>query len=380
MNFKLTSEELDLQQMYREFTDAEIRPIIHDVDQSGEFPRDLWNKMAETGLMGIIIPEEYGGSGSTYMSYALAVEETAKASGAVAQFVSGQNCNFCQPIYRYGTEDQKEKYLKPLAAGTKIGAFVLTEPGAGSDAGGMRSKAILNGDNYVLNGTKTFITGADVADIFIAFVLASTDGENFAPTAFIIEKGTPGLSIGKHEDKMGMRAAGLCEVIFEDCIIPKENILGKAGEGFHIAMSTLDAGRIGIAAVCTGMAQEAIDLAVKYTKERVQFGKRISQFQNTQFVLADLQTKVNAGRLMTYQAACALDNNEPANHLASMAKLFTSDVVNVAARACLQLFGGYGYISEYPIERIYRDAKVTEIFEGTSEIQKTVISKWMGVR
>ena len=257
---------------------------------------------------------------------------------------------------------------------------MLTEPGSGSDAGGMRTKAVQEGDHYVINGTKTFITGADIADIFVAFILCADETGEFKPACFILEKGCPGLIVGKREHKMGMHATGLCEVVFDNCIVPRENMLGPIGEGFHIAMSTLDAGRLGIAAVCVGMAQEAIDLTIKYTRERMQFGKRISQFQNTQFVLAELQTKVNAGRLLTYQAAWALDHGEPASHLASMAKLFTSDVVNVAARACLQLFGGYGYINEYPIEHIFRDAKVTEIFEGTSEIQKIIISKWMGVR
>ena len=379
MDFRLTNDEMALREMFRDFADKEVRPYAMEIDETEVFPVKIKDKMAELGFLGLIVPERYGGSGGSHLSYAILVEELAKASAAVALIVSGANCNMCGPILAHGTEEQKQKYIRQLATGKKIGAFVLTEPGSGSDAGGMRSKAVEEGDYFVLNGTKTFISNAEYGDYFISFVLTEGADGKREHTSFIIERDFPGFYIGKHEKKMGTRGIDLCELIFDNCMIPKENMLGKRGEGMKVALSTLDAGRIGIAALSVGRAQEAIDLAAKYTKERTQFGKRISQFQNTQFKLAELQTQVTAARLLVYNAAWALDHGEPATQLASMAKYYASDVVNVAARQCLQFFGGYGYIKEYPIERIYRDAKITEIFEGTSEIQKLVISRSMGI-
>jgi len=380
LNFELSEDELALQSMFRDFADKEIRPIAYEMDKNEIFPMEVKEKMAEAGFMGLITPEEYGGSGSSYMDYTLLVSEIAKASPAIALIVSGSNCNMCFPVLYSGTEEQKKKYVTPMAKGEINGAFCLTEPGSGSDAGGMRTKAVCKGDHYVVNGSKTFITNASVSEYFITFVLTEGPTDEKEYSAFIIEKSFPGFSVGKHEEKMGTRGSDLCEIVFEDLIVPAENLLGKRGDGLKIALSTLDAGRLGIAALSVGLAQEAIDITVKYTSERMQFGKRISQFQNTQFVLAELQTQVNAARLLTYNAAWAMDAGQPATQLASMAKLYASDVVNNCARKCLQLFGGYGYIKEYPIERIYRDAKITEIFEGTSEIQKTVIARSMGVR
>lgn len=380
MDFRITEEEQELRGMFADFADKEVRPYAREIDATEKFPMEIKNKMGELGFLGMIVPEEYGGSGGTKMAYSILVEELAKASAAIGLIVSGSNCNHCLPILMHGTEEQKHKYVTPMATGKELGGFVLTEPGSGSDAGGMISKAVKKGDHYVLNGSKTFITSAEEAEYFISFVLTEGEGDKKEYTAFIIEKSFPGFSVGKHEEKMGTRGLGLCELIFNDCIIPEENMLGKRGDGLKIALSTLDSGRLGIASLAVGMAQEAINLTTQYTKERTQFGKRISQFQNTQFVLAELQTHVSAARLLTYNAAWALDNGEPAGQLCSMAKLYASDVLNDAARKCLQLFGGYGYIKEYPIERIYRDAKITEIFEGTSEIQKTVISRAMGIR
>ncbi len=379
MDFRLTEDDLALRQMFRDFADKQVRPYAMEIDETEQYPVEIKDKMAELGFLGLIVPECYGGSGGSHLSYAILVEELAKASAAVALIVSGANCNVCGPILAYGTEAQKQHYIPPLATGQKIGSFALTESGSGSDASAMRSKAVQQGDHYVLNGTKTFISNAEYGDYFVSFVLTEGKDGKREHTAFILEQDFPGFSVGKHEKKMGTHGIDLCELVFEDCIIPQQNMLGNRGEGMKVALATLDAGRIGIAAVSVGMAQEAIDLTVQYTRERTQFGKRISQFQNTQFKLAELQTQVAAARLLTYHAAWALDNGEPATQLASMAKLLASDVVNVAARQCLQLFGGYGYTREYPIERIYRDAKITEIFEGTSEIQKLVISRTMGV-
>ena len=381
MDFLLTEDDLSLKEMFQDFVDREIRPKAREIDVTERFPVEINQKMAELGFLGMITPEEYGGSGNTHLAYAMLVEELAKGSAACGLIVSGANCNMCQPILSFGTEEQKQTIVREIATGQKIASFTLTEPGSGSDAGGMRSKAVEQGDHFVLNGSKTFISSADVADYFVTFVLTEgPDPDKKEYTAFIIPRNAPGLIVGKHEEKMGTRGISLNELAFEDCIVPKECMLGKRGDGLKIALSTLDAGRVGIAALAVGMAQEAIDLAVEYTKVRTQFGKRISQFQNTQFKLAEMQTQVEAARLLTYKAAWCLDNGIPASQAASMAKLFASDAANVCARGCLQLFGGYGYIKEYPIERIYRDAKITEIFEGTSEIQKTVISKHMGVR
>ena len=314
------------------------------------------------------------------LSYVQCVEELSKACASTGVIVSAHTSLCATPIFLFGTEEQKQKYLVPLAKGEKLGAFGLTEPGAGTDASGQKTTAVLDGDHYVLNGSKIFITNAGPAEIYVVMAMTDKEKGNHGISAFIVEKGFPGFKVGKHEEKMGIRASSTCELVFEDCIVPRENLLGEEGKGFKYAMMTLDGGRIGIAAQAVGIAQGAIDETVEYVKTRKQFGQPLSAFQNTQFELAQMQANTDAARLLVYRAACAKDAHEPYSHLAAMAKLVASQNANDVARRCLQLFGGYGYTREYPIERMMRDAKITEIYEGTSEVQKMVISSWMGVR
>jgi butyryl-CoA dehydrogenase len=336
--------------------------------------------MSEMGLLGIPFPEEYGGTGMDNLSYAHCVEELSKVCAATGVIVSAHTSLCATPLYLFGSEEQKKKYLVPLARGEKLGAFGLTEPGAGSDAAMQKTTAIRDGNSYILNGTKCFITNAGPAGIYFVMAMTDKDAGNRGISSFIVEKNTPGFTIGKHEEKMGIRASATSELIFENCHIPAENLIGEEGKGFKYAMMTLDGGRIGIAAQALGIAQGAIDETIKYVTTRIQFGKRISQFQNTQFELADMQTKVDAARMLVYRAACAKDAHESYSHLAAMAKLYASEAASDVTRRCLQLFGGYGYIREYPLERMMRDAKISEIYEGTSEIQKMVIASWMGVK
>ena len=380
MDFKQDEIHQDLIEMYREFAQNEVKPLAAEIDKTENFPYETVAKMAEMGLMGIPIPEEYGGAGMDNLSYAQCIEELSKVCASTGVIVSAHTSLCCWPIYAFGTEEQKQKYLIPLAKGEKIGALGLTEPGAGTDSAMQKSTAVLDGDHYILNGSKCFITNAGPADTY--FILAMTDKEQGTRgiSGFILEKGMPGFSIGKTEEKMGIRASSTSELIFEDCKVPKENLLGQEGKGFKYVMMTLDGGRIGIAAQAVGIAQGAIDETISYVTTRVQFGKRISQFQNTQFQLADMQTNVDAARLLVYRAACAKDAGEPYSQMAAMAKLFSSEVASDVTRRCVQLFGGYGYMREYPMERMMRDAKITEIYEGTSEVQKMVISSWMGVK
>jgi len=383
MDTRFTPEEQSLREMYHAFAEKEIRPHVREME-SGEYDEEIvLKKIIDMGCTGIIVPEEYGGIGGTYVHYAICTEELSYGDGSMGMNVSGQT-NMCLPLLAYGTEAQKQTYVKSWVTGEKKASFALTEPSAGSDAGSMKTTAILKGDNFVINGTKMFISGAANADFFETYLLLKdeTNG-SLSPICVMIDKDkAPGLTVGKKENLMGMLTGSHapCIVYLDNVVVPKENLVGKVGEGFHLAMSTLDGGRLGIAAVCTGMAQYAIDETVKYTKARVQFGNRISQFQNTQFKLAELQTAVNAARLLTYDCAVALDHKEPAGYKASMAKYFASFTLNNVVRECLQLHGGYGYSKEYPIEKLYRDAKITEIYEGTSEIQKKVIAKWMGVK
>ena len=380
MDFKFNDEQQLLQKMFREFVDKEIRPIAASLDEEERFPEELIPQMGEIGLFGIPFPEEYGGGGMGQIEYALAVEEVSKACASTGVTISAHTSLCCWPIMEYGTEEQKQKYLVPLATGEKLGAFGLTEPGAGTDAAGQATTAVDKGDHWVLNGSKIFITNGGHADTFVIFAMTDKEKGNHGISAFIVEKGFPGFQIGAHERKMGIRASSTCELIFQDCIVPKENLLGELNKCFKVAMSTLDGGRIGIAAQALGIAQGAIDVTVEYVKQRMQFGKRISQFQNTQFQLADMQTKVDASRLLVYRAAQAKEDHEPYSHLAAMAKLFASETASDVTRRCVQLYGGYGYTRDYPIERMMRDAKITEIYEGTSEVQKMVISSWMGVK
>ncbi|MDU2109578.1 MAG: acyl-CoA dehydrogenase [Peptoniphilus lacydonensis] len=380
MDFRMDKEHLLLQQMYRAFAETEVEPVAADVDATEEVPMENVKKMAKYGFFGIPFPKEYGGQGADYLAYSMAVEELSKKCATTGVIVSAHTSLCCAPIYENGTEEQKKKYLPDLLAGKKIGAFGLTEPGAGTDASGQRTTAVLDGDEYVLNGSKIFITNAGFADVFVIIVMTDRTKGTRGISAFIVERGTPGFTVGEPEDKMGIRGSSTCELIFEDCRIPKENLLGREGKGFALAMKTLDGGRIGIASQALGIAEGAIDETVKYTSERKQFGRRISQFQNTQFELADMKSTAEAAQLLVYRAADAKYHGEAYGHYAAMAKLFAADAASDITRRCLQLFGGYGYTRDYPIERMMRDAKITEIYEGTSEVMKMVVSGWMGVK
>ena len=342
--------------------------------------------MAKLGMMGIYFPKEYGGAGADVLSYAMCVEELSKVCGTTGVIVSAHTSLCAAPIYENGTEEQKQKYLPKLCSGEWLGAFGLTEPGAGTDAQGQQTVAVLDekGENWILNGSKIFITNAGYANVFVIIAVTgiTTDKRGRKKkeiSAFIVERTDPGFSVGKHEKKMGIKGSSTCELIMEDCVIPKDRLLGKQGKGFAIAMKTLDGGRIGIASQALGLAEGAIEECVKYTKERVQFGKRISQFQNTQFQLADMHAKTEAAKWLVYSAAMKKENHEPYTMDAAMAKLVAAETASDVTRRCVQLFGGYGYTREYPVERMMRDAKITEIYEGTSEVQRMVISANMGV-
>ena len=377
MDFKMDEMHEDLIAMYREFAENEVKPIAAEIDENERFPEENVAKMAELGMLGIPFPEEYGGTGMDNLSYAQCVEELSKVCASTGVIVSAHTSLCATPIYMFGTEEQKQKYLVPLASGEKLGAFGLTEPGAGTDAAGQRTTAVDMGDYWLLNGTKCFITNAGPADIYVVFAMTNKEAGNHGISAFIVEKGYPGFSIGKHELKMGIRGSATAELIFEDVKVPKENLLGELNKGFKVAMMTLDGGRIGIAAQALGIAEGALEETVKYVKERVQFGRPIAKFQNTQFELASMKAQTEAAKLLVYQAAAAKDAHEPYTHLAAMAKLVASENASDVTRRCLQLFGGYGFTRDYPIERMMRDAKITEIYEGTSEVQRMVISSWM---
>ena len=377
MNFSLSKEHEMLRELYRSFTVQEVKPLAEEIDEEERFPVETVEKLARYGFMGIPFPKELGGSGAGNLAYAMAVEELSKACGTTGVIVSAHTSLCAAPIYEFGTEAQKQKYLPPLAKGEKIGAFGLTEANAGTDASAQQTKAVLQGDHYVLNGSKIFITNAGHADTYIVMAMTDKAAGTRGISAFIVERGFPGFSIGKKEKKMGIRGSSTCELIFEDCIVPKENLLGKEGQGFKIAMKTLDGGRIGIAAQALGIAQGAIDETVKYVKERKQFNRPISAFQNTQFELAGMQTKVDAARLLVYRAATLKEAGASYATEAAMAKLYASEVAMEVTTKAVQLHGGYGYTREYGIERMMRDAKITEIYEGTSEVQKMVISSAM---
>ncbi|MCH4888497.1 acyl-CoA dehydrogenase [Acidaminobacter sp. JC074] len=374
MEFTLKKEHALLKDLYQSFAENEVKPLAAEVDEEERFPIETVKKMAEIGMMGIPVPKEYGGAGADNLAYAMAVEELAKHCGTTAVIVSAHTSLCVAPILENGTPGQKEKYLPGLASGEKIGAFGLTEPNAGTDAAGQQTIAVLDGDNYILNGSKIFITNAGYADVYIIFAMTDRSKGLKGISAFIVEKGFEGFSIGKKEKKMGIRGSATCELIFENCIVPKENMLGKEGRGFSIAMKTLDGGRIGIAAQALGLAQGALDETVRYTKERKQFGRAIAKFQNTQFELAGMDTKVEAARMLVYKAAYYKDQKKKYTKEAAMAKLFAADTAMEVTTKAVQLHGGYGYTREYPVERMMRDAKITEIYEGTSEVQKMVIA------
>ncbi|MGE5708188.1 MAG: acyl-CoA dehydrogenase [Bacteroidota bacterium] len=374
MDFRLSPEHRMLQKACQEFVEHEVKPRAQDVDEREEFPVETVEKLAKTGYLGTPFPIEYGGQGADNLAYTLTVEELSKSCGTTGVIVSAHTSLCAAPIYEWGTEEQKQAFLVPLAKGEKLGAFALTEPNAGTDAGSQQTIATLDGDEYVLNGSKIFITNAIYADTYVVMAMTDKSKGTRGISAFIVPKDTPGFSFGKKEAKMGIRGSSTAELIFENCRIPKGNLLGKEGQGFKIAMKTLDGGRIGIAAQALGIAQGAIDETVRYVKERTQFGKPISAFQNTQFTLAELQTKVDAARLLVYRAAFLKDQNQPYSTEAAMAKLFASEVAMEVTTKAVQLHGGYGYTRDYPVERMMRDAKITEIYEGTSEVQKMVIA------
>jgi len=375
MDFALNEEQKLFRKVVRDFAEKEIMPRAQEIDEKGEFPWDIIHKMADLGLMGLPFPEEYGGAGADTISYAIAVEELARASGSVAITYSAHISLACTPIYLFGTEEQKRKYLVPMASGEKLGAFGLTEPGAGSDAAAIKTRAVLDGDEWVINGQKIFITNGSVADVVIIAAVTDPAKGKRGISNFIIEKGTPGFKIGREEDKMGLRGSVTSELIFENCRIPKENLLGKEGQGYKQFLITLDGGRIGIGAMALGLGQAALEAAVKYAKERVQFGQPIANFQAIQWMIADMATELEAARLLVYRAAWLKDQGVRFTKEAAMAKLYASEAAERACYKALQIHGGYGYTREYPVERFYRDNRLTAIGEGTSEIQRLVIAR-----
>ena len=374
MDFVLSKEQEMARQLFREFAEKEAKPLAEEIDEQERFPSETVEKMQKYGFMGITGPKKYGGQGCDTLTYAICVEELSRVCATTGVIVSAHTSLCCDPIYKNGTPEQIEKYLVPLISGKKLGAFGLTEPGAGTDASGQQTKAVLDGDNYVLNGTKIFITNGGKADTYVIATMTDKSKGNKGITTFIVESDRPGFSIGKKELKMGIRGSATTELVFENCVIPKENMLGQEGKGFAIAMQTLDGGRIGIAAQALGIAQGAFDETVKYVKERKQFGRTISAFQNTQFQLADLKARIEAARLLVYNAALAKDTKKRFSEEAAMAKLFAAETAMAVTTKCVQLYGGYGYTRDYPVERMMRDAKITEIYEGTSEVQRMVIA------
>lgn len=374
MDFSLNNKENLFLQMIREFAEKEVKPLAAEIDEQERFPLETVEKMAKTGIMGIPIPKEHGGMGGSNLMYSIAVEELSKVCATTGVIVSAHTSLCTAPILEHGTEEQKQKYLPKLASGEWIGAFGLTEPNAGTDAASQQTTATLDGDEWILNGNKIFITNAEYAHVYIIIAMTDKSQGTRGISAFILEKGTKGFSTGKKELKLGIRGSATAELIFDNCRIPKANLLGKVGGGFGIAMKTLDGGRIGIAAQALGIAQGAMDATVKYTRERKQFGKAISQYQNTQFQLADLQTKIEAARLLVHSAATKKDLKQSFSADAAMAKLFAAETAMETTIKAVQFHGGYGYTREYPVERMLRDAKITEIYEGTSEVQRMVIA------
>ena len=375
MNFVLTEEQALIRSMVREFAEKEVAPSARERDEEERFDRELmFGRLAELGLTGIVFPEEYGGAGADYISYAIAVEELSRVCGSTGVTLSAHLSLGANPIYLFGTEEQKLRFLKPLAVGEKMGAFGLTEPSAGSDAGGTRTTAVRDGDTWIINGTKIFITNAGEAETYVVF--ARTDREaqkHHGISAFIVEKGTPGFSFGKKEEKLGIRSSPTMELVFENCRVPVANLLGQEGEGFKVAMKTLDGGRIGIASQALGIAQGALDVAVGYARERKQFDMPIARFQGIQFQLADMATQIEAARLLVYNAAFRASNNMSYSQQSAMAKLMASETAMKVTTQAVQVLGGHGYTREFPVERMMRDAKITEIYEGTSEVQRIVI-------
>ena len=374
MNFQLTKEQEFVRKMVREFAETEVEPIAADIDKEHRFPVETVEKMAKYGLLGVPFPTEYGGAGGDHISYAITVEELSRKCASTGVICSAHTSLCCWPIFAWGTEEQKRKYLPDLLTGKTLGAFGLTEPNAGTDASGQQTRAEDKGDHWLLNGAKVFITNGGYADVFVVMAMTDKSKGNHGISSFIVEKGDEGFSIGKTEDKMGICASSTTELIFQNCKIPKDRLLGEVGQGFKVAMSTLDGGRIGIASQALGIAQGALDVTLDYMKARKQFGKSLSKFQALQFTVAELATEIEAARLLIYKAADMKDKHLAYGPAAAMAKLFAAETAMHVTTKCVQLHGGYGYTKDYPVERMMRDAKITEIYEGTSEVQKMVIA------
>ena len=374
MNFQLTKEQEFVRKMVREFATNEVEPIAADIDQEHRFPVETVEKMAKYGLLGVPFPTEYEGAGGDYISYAITVEELSRVCASTGVICSAHTSLCSWPIFNWGNEEQKKKYLPDLLSGRKLGAFGLTEPGAGTDAAGQQTRAVLEGDEWVLNGSKVFITNGGYADTFVVMAMTDKSKGTRGISSFIVEKGDPGFSIGKTEDKMGICASSTTELIFQNCRIPKDRLLGEEGQGFKVALSTLDGGRIGIASQALGIAQGAFDVTVEYMKARKQFGMKLSQMEALRFEVAEMATRIEAARLLVYQAADMKEKHLPYGKQSAMAKLFAAETAMYVTTKCVQLHGGYGYTKDYPVERMMRDAKITEIYEGTSEVQKIVIA------
>ena len=374
MNFQLTKEQEFVRKMVREFATNEVEPIAADIDQEHRFPVETVEKMAKYGLLGVPFPTEYEGAGGDYISYAITVEELSRVCASTGVICSAHTSLCSWPIFNWGNEEQKKKYLPDLLSGRKLGAFGLTEPGAGTDAAGQQTRAVLEGDEWVLNGSKVFITNGGYADTFVVMAMTDKSKGTRGISSFIVEKGDPGFSIGKTEDKMGICASSTTELIFQNCRIPKDRLLGEEGQGFKVALSTLDGGRIGIASQALGIAQGAFDVTVEYMKARKHIGMNLSQMEALRFEVAEMATRIEAARLLVYQAADMKEKHLPYGKQSAMAKLFAAETAMYVTTKCVQLHGGYGYTKDYPVERMMRDAKITEIYEGTSEVQKIVIA------
>jgi butyryl-CoA dehydrogenase len=375
VDFDLTDEQELIREAVREFAESDLAPIAAELDRDHRFPEEILPKLADLNLMGMPYPEKVGGAGADYVSYVIAIEEISKACASTGIILSAHTSLATWPVYRFGTESQKERYLSDMASGRRLGAFALTEPGAGTDAGAGTTTAVLSGDEYVLNGTKMFITNAPFAEVYIVFAKTDPAQGTRGMSAFIVEKDTPGFSVGEAEHKLGIRGSSTPPIYFSDCRVPRQALLGGEGDGFKVAMQTLDGGRIGVSAQALGIAQAALDASVAYAKERVQFGKPIATLQAIQWMIADMATAVDAARLLVYRAASCVDNGRPYSTEGAMAKLFASETATRVADRAIQIHGGYGYTESYPVERNYRDAKITELYEGTSEVQRMVISR-----
>jgi butyryl-CoA dehydrogenase len=377
VNLELTEEQKLLQKSVREFAESEVKPLAKELDETGRFPRETFRKAAELGLTGIALPENEGGAGFDHIAYSIVIEEISRCCASTGVILSVQNSLYCDPIHRYGTEEQKKRFLLPFARGEKIGCYGLTEPQAGSNAAALQTKAVKKGDTYVVNGTKAWITNGGAADAAIIYVNTDPAKGEKGITALVVEKGAAGFRVGKEEKKLGINATACCELVFNDCEVPAANRIGNEGEGYKVALSTLDGGRIGIAAQATGIAQGAFEAALAWSKQRMAFGHPISQFQAIQFMLADMSTEIDAARLLIREAAWKQDSGARFSMDAAVAKLFASEMATRVTHKAIQIHGGYGYSREYPVERAYRDARITEIYEGTSEIQRLVISSWV---